>query len=360
MDRIPSDIEVAVRAVGESSKGYAGELSAVYRRARRRRRTHRAAAALTAVAVAAGLVGGFAVRHQVKARPFQPAVDRVPATQRLLLSHADGRYVLAQGHGETVVLNAAEQVGELGPDDRLVTHPVRSGARYEKTVGLPDGRLVSLGPRDNTDGVLVTDDAMLLTVDTPGGATLQRDVRRAGEPVSLLSADATTAYLWRPEGIAAYDLASGLERLVMSSDSLELPADDPAAAVDAADLLGDRLVIAGENRSCRPLLLNLPALQALRFLPLTELGCRWVEGLRLSPSTGRVAVTYRVKPGALRVAVLSTEDGAVLADREVATLDGKVLDVTVDVAWQDERTVRGVVVPRSAGVQILRSFTIAS
>ena len=51
-------------------------------------------------------------------------------------------------------------------------------------------------------------------------------------------------------------------------------------------------------------------------------------------------------------------DGAVLANRHVTTYDSKTRAVTVDVAWTDERNLRGVIVPIGPGVQELKTFTI--
>ncbi|WP_250008718.1 hypothetical protein [Actinoplanes sp. M2I2] len=356
MDEIPRDIQVAVRAAAEAPQDYKGELSTVFRRARRRRARRRATAAAAAFTVLAGLAGGgFALRQRTDAMPLHEPASPVPA-QRLLLPGADGIYVAAQGDPSPVHLGDAAQIGELSVDDHLLTHQVVGGGRYTTSIGLPDGRLVSMGPR----GAAPPHGEMLLTVETPGGQTQQRDVTSEDEPVSLAAADATTAYLWRPYGLYARELAGGLERLVISSDMLELPDSDPAGGLDAADVGGDRLVIADQDRSCRPLLTSIAPPQGLRFLPLTALGCTSVTGLRLSPAALRVAVTYRAK-GASRVAVLSTEDGRVLADREVATAKGGAAAATVEVAWTDDRTVRGVVVPTGGKeVHTLRQFTVVS
>nr|WP_221374571.1 hypothetical protein [Actinoplanes polyasparticus] len=359
MDQIPRDIELAVRAAAEAPKGYAGELPAVYRRARRHRIRRRTTAVAGALTVLAGLVGGgLAVRQNADATPpFNPAVAVTTSPQRLLLSGADGQYVAAQGDPSPARLTGDLRIGELSVDDHLLTHAVEGGGDYDRSIGLPDGRLVSLGPR----GTAVGGDSgleMLLTIQAPGRGTQQRNVRQEGQPVSLAAADATTAYLWRPYGLYAHDLSGGLERLVISSAMLDLPDDNPAGALDAADVTGDRLLIAASSRSCRPLLMSIAPPQGLRFLPLTSLGCRRVTGLRLSPSTGRVAVSYQKSGGAVRVAVLSTENGAVLADREVVAAGGKGTQ-TVDLAWTDERIVRGVAVPvGGTGPHELRQFTI--
>ncbi|WP_127506565.1 hypothetical protein [Actinoplanes solisilvae] len=147
----------------------------------------------------------------------------------------------------------------------------------------------------------------------------------------------TTVYLWRPHGLVAYDLTTGLERLVITSPVGEDIPDNPATLPVAADVAGDRLVVSRPVASCRPMLLNLTSLSGLRDLPLTALGCTQVTGLRLSPSAGRLAVSYRTATGS-RVAVLATEDGAVLADRAVDT------GTTIALAWPDDRNLNGAAI----------------
>ncbi|WP_250029979.1 hypothetical protein [Paractinoplanes maris] len=352
MDEIPRDIEVAVRAAGEQSKGYAGELSTVYRRARRRRTRRRATAVATAFTVLAGLVGGgLIVRQRTDATPHYEPASTAPA-QRLLLSVPARTFVVTRADSTPVELGGDLDVGELSVADDLVVHPVVGAGVYDKTIGLPDGRLVSVGPRDRRPASALD---MLLTVDTPGGRPQQRAITREEEPVSLVAADSTTAFLWRPYGLYAHDLAGGLERLVIASDMLDLPNGDPAAALDAADVAGDRLLIAAKSRSCRPLLTSIAPPQGIRFLPLTSIGCKRVTGLRMSPSTGRVAVSYETSAGTVNVAVLSTEDGMLLADRQIVRKTG----VTVDLAWTDERTVRGVAAPGPGDdLYELKQFTI--
>ncbi|GAB2577993.1 hypothetical protein Aab01nite_10560 [Paractinoplanes abujensis] len=349
MDRIPSSVEVAVRSAGKNRLPYAGELPDIYRRARRRRTRRRAAVAFTAVAVAAGLVGGgLAVRQQ---RPdIQPAVAVTPTgpAQRLILTMASGAFTTAQ-QTDPIQLRGDLAVGELTPEGKIVPHPVSGTDDTSKAILLPDGRMVSLGP--------VAGREMLLSVEQPGGDLVQRDIQQDHEPVALVAATGTTAYLWRPPGLVEHDLAGGLERLVIQS--MSDPPSRTLPALDGSDVVGDRLVTAESPRSCRPLLLDLRSLSALRELPVTGLGCRKVIGLRLSPSTGRVAVAYQ-KKGAVRVAVLSTEDGTILADRPAATADGAAGQVIVDMAWLDERNVRAVAVPSAPGAHLLKPITIAT
>ncbi|MBL7259868.1 hypothetical protein [Paractinoplanes lichenicola] len=347
MDRIPSDVEVAVRAAGENSRPYAGELPAVYRRARRRRAKRRAAAAFSAVAVVAGLVGGgLAVRQHSQVTPalqpaHRPPVEPTPSgpAQRLVLSGAAGQYVTAQ-QSDPIELGGGLVVGELTPDGRIVPHQVSGVDDYDKAIVLPDGRMVALGEN-------AAQGQTLLEVELPGGDGVQRDIRRAGEEVSLVAATGTTAYLWRPQGLVAFDLTSGLERLVIHSLS---------ESIAASDVVGDKLVAAESAGPCRPMTFDLVSLSAQRVLPLPR-GCRSLDALRLSPSTGRVAVTYRTS-NAVRVAVLSTEDGKILADRAAATIGGKAKPVTVDAAWLDERNLSVVAVPSGPGLHVLKPFTI--
>ncbi|MBU2668977.1 hypothetical protein KOI35_36245 [Actinoplanes bogorensis] len=348
--QIPREVERAVRTAGESTTRYGWEVGEVYRRARRRRNRRRGATAIGATLAAIGLVGaGIVVRQHAQAtRPLEPAVVSTPTgpAQRLLLAGANGQYLGTRPGAEPIELGALS-IGEMRPDGGLVPLPV-PGNGYDSVTGLSDGRVVVLGDVPRTT----------LTVDDPAGEAVQRDIKRPGERVTLVAANATTAYLWRPQGLAGFDLTNGLERLVMSSAMLDLPGDDPSAALDAADVVGDTLVLARTSASCRPELNDIDPPQGLRTLSLTALGCRATTGLRLSPSTGRVAVTYEKKPGDVWAAVLSTEDGRVLADRHVTTFDIKKPPVLVRVAWLDERNVRGVVVPLGPGVHQLQTFTI--
>ena len=358
MDQIPRDVDQAVRTAGESTTRYGWEVNEVYRRARRRRNRRRGATAISATLAAIGLVGGGLVvrQHSQATPPFEPAVLTTPSVpaQRLMLSDALGRYLSSVPGAEPVEIGGALAAGEVRPDGSIARHQV-IGDGYDRAIGLPDGRLVALGPGD-VEGA--TGLRMLLTLDDPAGEVVQRDVQRPGETVSLVAADATTAYLWRPQGLAGFRLSDGLERLVISSAMLDLPETDPAAALTAADVVGGTLAIARESSSCRPELDDIDPPQGLGILSLTALGCRSTTGLRLSPSTGRLAVTYEKKPGDVWVAVLSTEDGGVLANRHVTTYDSKTRPATVDVAWLDERNVRGVVVPTGPGVHQLKTFTI--
>ncbi|MBM2618435.1 hypothetical protein JIG36_23010 [Actinoplanes sp. LDG1-06] len=368
MDQIPRDIDVAVRAAGASSRPYGGELPDVYRRARLRRTRRRAAAAFTTIAVAAGLVGGGLVvrRHTEVVPPVEPAVTNW-ATQRLLLSGAAGQYATA-AHPDPVELRGGLATGELTPDGALTTHRVIGGGEDDRVIGLPDGRLLSLGPRDKEpDPDRASGMTSMLTIVSPSGDIVQRDVDRA-EPLELLGADATFAYLWRPTGMFAHDLSTGLERLVISALMMDLPDADPAGALDASDVTGDRLVVAERARACEPMVYDIASPQGIRSLPLSSLGCRSVIGLRLSPSTGRLAVTYQDQKGLVRVAVFNTEDGRTLADRAVTSAGNepgssagdKPGRATVNMAWTDERNLLVVSVPSGPGVHVLRPFTVAT
>jgi hypothetical protein len=375
MNEMSRDVEAAVRAAARAATGYAGALDDVYKRARRRRR-RRAAASFGAVAALLTTAGvGVALQRSPAPPPLlpQPAAS-VPVpepAQRLLLTGAVGTY--RSGGAPAVRLGAGQPVGELLPDGRIRGHEVAGADSWDRSVGLPDGRIVALGPLDTMPGVEREDGAdvaglkiNLVVTGTSGAVEVQRDVRRKGEPVSLLTATGTTAYLWRPAGLVAHDLAAGTERVLVSRRALGVPGV-LNGSIEAADLAGDRLVFSRASDPCAPSVLDVRSGAVVGNLRMSIVDCAGVSGLRLSPDGATVAVVYRTSDmdSAVRLALVRTTGAAVLSDSDVAGTEPAAVpkhnkQVMVDLAWRDDRTLRAVVVPVATDAQELKPFTLTT
>lgn len=375
MNQIPYEVDAAVRALSRTAGAYPGELEGVYRRARQRR-TRRLAATVTFAGVAATAVtAGVVLPPSPSPSPAPPPVAAAATSaaaaepaQRLLLRGASGSYRSASA--AVLRLGGAANVGEIRADGRLLRHAVVGADGWDRSVGLADGRIVALGPRDTMpgverpDGVDVTGLKINLVVTGPGGAIrTERDVRRTGEPVALLTADTTTAYLWRPTGLVAHDLATGAERLLVSRKALGVPGILDGS-IEAADLVGGRLVTSRTSTPCEVSVLDTGPDTIVAGLQLPGSNCRAVTGLQLSPAATTVAITYQVPDftAGYRIALVRIRDGATLVDRAITgtarAASAKHEQVLVDVAWQDDRTLRGVVVPIGPGTHDLTPFTI--
>jgi hypothetical protein len=373
MDEMPRDVETAVRAAARAAGGYTGALDDVYRRARRRR-SRQAAAGFGAVAALLTVVGVGVASQRAPSTPapVPPAAVSAPApepAQRLLLTGATGSYRTAGS--PALKLGNGDPVGELRPDGRLVGHDVVGADSWDRSIGLPDGRTVALGPvdtapgADRKDGVDVAGLKINLVVAGADGAVqLQRDVRRKGESVALLTASGTTAYLWRPAGLITHDLVSGAERVLVSRKALGVT-DVFDGSVEAADLVGERLVVSRSSDPCEPAILDTRTGAAVTTLRFSDLDCKWVTGLRLSPDGATAAVVYQTSDvdSGFRIAVARIAGAAVLTDREVPATARKPTakqdqQVLTDVAWQDDRTLSVVAVPIGAGILELKPFTI--
>lgn len=374
--QLTSEVQAAVRAAAAAVGGYTGELDAVYRRARRRRR-RQAAATFGGVAVLLAAVGvGVGVQRDpvVPAPHVQPAVTSAPATprvsaepgppaQRLLLGGAMGKYRL---NGVTTELGGGKWLGELRPDGSVVRHRMKENDNWDDVVALPDGRMVALGTRDTSPDVPRTDgpnvagvEFNLVVVGADGKVQLRRDIRRRGESVKMVTATGRTAYLWRPGGLVSHDLATGAERLLVPRGKLGV-ADVFDPTIASADLVGDRLVVAKTPPRCDISAVD-PRTDTVVPLPaFATVDCKWVLTVRLSPDGGTVAATYQNQENAYRIALIRATDGTVLADREAAPADTKDTTMMLGIAWQDDRTLRGVQVPLGNGTQELRTFTVTA
>ncbi|GAA4596850.1 hypothetical protein BJY16_002156 [Actinoplanes octamycinicus] len=372
MDEIPRDVADAVRASAQTAKGYAGDLDDVRERARRQRKRQTAGAFAGVVAVLAAVGAGVTV-WRAPAPPAtstaatgQVVAPRSQPAQRLLLDGAAGSY---RAGGSAVTLGGRERVGELAPDGRLITHDVVGADGWDRVVGLPGGGLVALGAHDTMpgtdreDGVDVAGlEINLVVVGADGKVGLKRDVRRTGEAVSLLTATGTTAFLWRPAGLVAHDLGSGRERVLLSPSALGV-GNLFDGAVQAADLAGDRLVLARERDSCKPRVFDTAARAAVVSLPLPGSTCRRVTALRLSPDGTVLAAAYESSAAerGIRIALIRVADGTVMSDRAVAGTERAAQAKTgpqVIIAWLDDRTLRAVPVPSGAGTHDVRALAL--
>lgn len=374
MEKIPHEVDVAVRAAARTATAYPGELADVRRRARRHRTRRMAAGSASVAAGVAAIAVAAAVVLRPEAPPpaataaatVAPTATTAPAgpPQRLLLTNAAGSY----RSGKAVVrLEGGEYVGEVRPDGRLTRHRVTGADNWDRAVGLPDGGIVALGPTDTMPGVERPDGAgvpglQVYLVETGSDTMAAREMR---QPVAMLTATTTTAYLWRPAGLVAYDLAAGAESVLTPLNALGVPAVLDGS-IEAADLAGGRLVLARASAPCIPRVLDTGPDTVVADLRLAGLDCRWVTGLRLSPGADTVAVTYQrteVSAG-IRVALVRISDGAVLADQAIAgtarAAAAKDQQVSVDTAWVDNRTLRGVAVPIGPGTHDLTPFTMAA
>jgi hypothetical protein len=358
MNDIPREVEVAVREAASAAGGYAGGLDGVYRRARRNRR-RRLTAVSAGVAAALAAAGLGVVTHPLSDRATPPAQE-LPAgapAQRLMLNGAAGVFVVASGL--TIDLSGTTRVGELPPGGEIEPHWVSGADGWDRFAGLGDGRIVALGPENQlpgkprADGVGIEGLRINLVVTAPDGTVqVKRDVRRKGEEVSLLTADTTNAYLWRPAGLVAHDLGSGAERVLVPRAVLR------DGEIGAADLVGDRLVVSRAAAPCTLAKFDTRSGTAAGKITIPTLACTGVTGLRLSPDGQRLAVMYRKGDPAQgeRVTVLSTADGTIMIDQWAASIGTTV--PLVDLAWQDDHTLRGVVVPTGPGEQMLTPILI--
>ncbi|BCJ44117.1 hypothetical protein GCM10010168_09300 [Actinoplanes ianthinogenes] len=374
MEQIPRDVADAVRATAQAAKGYAGDLDDVRERARRHRKRQAAGAfagvvvVLTAIGAGIGAWREPAPSATPTAATSQVVAPRAEPAQRLLLDGVAGSYRAA---GSPVTLDGRELVGELAPDGRLITHDVVGADGWDRFVGLPGGGLVALGAHDTMPGTDREDgtgvaglEINLVVVGADGAVRLERDVRHPGEAVSLLTATGTTAYLWRPAGLVAHDLGSGQERVLLPPATLDVRTNLFDGSLQAADLAGDRLVLAAQRDSCVPRVFDTAARAAVVSLPLSGAGCRRVTALRLSPDGAVLAAAYEssaVEHG-FRIALIRVADGTVMADRAVAGTERKVqakAGPQVIIAWQDDRTLRAVAVPVASGTHDLKPFTVS-
>jgi hypothetical protein len=373
MDPIPRDIEAYVRTDASARTPHPGDLGVVRRLIRRRRRRAVAAAAAGVLTVVAG-AGAVATLNRPAPTPAPAVAPSVAPTaaassppaaypvstrpDRQLLQNPFGRYSTVR-QTTPVRLAADDHIGEVLPDLTVKRHRVQGADAWDRAIGLPDGRIVALGPRDLKPGVERTDgpnisglEYNLVVVGADGKVDLRRDVRVKGQAVVLAGATETTAYLFRPKGLVSHQLATGAERLLTPKSKLgvkELPGPD----LEAYDLGGGRLALARSGAACELSIFDLASGDVLPSAALGTLGCEWVTALRFSPSGDRVAAAFQTGAGdGYRFAVIDTATGrAVRADNQGWRGDGSDADQSAmaELAWQPDGTVRAMIVRIGSG-----------
>jgi hypothetical protein len=378
MDQIPHEVEAYVRAEASARSAYPGDLGTVQRRARRRRRRTAVVAAAGVFVVAAGVGAAVAVSRP-SPRAVPPAVapsvapsisvaPPVPAAtgrpQRLLLQNAYGFYSTATS-GAPVRLAGDDQVGEVRPDLSLVRHRVRGADSWDRAIGLDDGRIVALGPRDLQPGTKRTDgpnvaglEFDLVVVGTDGKVDLRRDVRRMGEGVTLVGADEKTAYLFRQSGLVAHRLADGTEETVLPRSALWVD-ELPGPQIEATDLSSGKLATTNPRSPCAVRIIDVVSGRVVDA-SLEALSCKWITALRFSPSRDRLAVAYQTGVGAgYRFAVVDTARGDLVAENDGWPSSGKDKDqgATAELTWLNDRDIRALIVPTGPGDNRLVDIT---
>ncbi|MEU8662997.1 hypothetical protein, partial [Actinoplanes philippinensis] len=308
---------------------------------------------------------------ELPAATAEPAPTVVPVAtppaQALILDDAAGLYRVPGG--AEVAIDRDRQAGELRPDGVLVGHPVVGAPNWTKVVPLPDGGIVAFSSYDTKSAVdrsgrpdVAGLEYRLVVTGPDGRARIQRDIRRRNEQVTLLTADATTAYLWRPSGLFAHDLATGTERAVVKEPMINL--GKVFGGLRHSDLSAGRLAMASTDDECLPLVVDVATGRPVSRIPLGRSDCFALNRMRLSPDGTMLAVAYQYKstsktpPAA--VALIRVSDGAVVARRDrIGMVDG--VSLAVSLAWQDDRTLRGAEYPVAAGgVSEVNGFTLTA
>ncbi|MFC4068149.1 hypothetical protein [Actinoplanes subglobosus] len=314
---------------------------------------------LPAAGTSAPAPGVSASAVPVVAKPAQP----------LILDDGVGTYRVPGGG--TIELGGGKRIGELLPDGTITGHEVVGSRNWERLVLLPDGAQVAFGShdltpgRERTDGPNVTGLEFRLVVTGPDGRIrVQRDVRRQGESVALVTAHGTTAYLWRPAGLVMHDLATGREETVVGGTRLGLT--PVFGDLRLSDMQGGWLAVTRMQDECVPRVHDVSTGRLVAELPLTGSGCVAVSDLRLSPSgtpeRAVLAVAYQ-REGAggrleSRVALIEVVTGRRLAEFEVEPGSPKTA-LGISLAWQDEHTLRGASYPVAPeGIGEVNGFTV--
>lgn len=382
LSEIPDDLAASLRAAAYAAPPYPGDLAEVRRRrqARRRRRAV-TATGLAATGVVAALGIPFAVGGAAGSGgegTDQPAVAS-PA-QRLLL-RGDSWLVATDGaelpdrpvgaaelyrqyQGQPGVSGRLLPPSEVLPDGSVVEldlDPLGIDS-VRQLVEMPDGRLALIGQVDRMPDI-DTDDELcfegiefpLLVVEPDGSVSTSRDVREPCRTLTLVAADATTAYLVRDSRLVAHDLATGGEQILL--DSVEaLPADSAGVAYADGQIV---TFVPGPNRSCEDgLALELPLQDtddpAIRVTdvatgatvehPMPQIDCLGsTELIRVSPDGSYAAVAYELgrMPGNhwVGVALVDVDSGKVVTEWSLTdtTTDRSVV---AGLAWKGGRTVR--------------------
>ncbi|GIJ60941.1 hypothetical protein [Virgisporangium aurantiacum] len=356
MNDIPSDLAEAVRHAAEVVPDERHSLADVHRRRRRhQRRRVGTVAGVAAVAVAAGAAGVPLLSHRSgpAPEPFATASATVPAgpAQRLLLTNA---YQVVGNVG----VRGPQGVGEVDAAGKLVGHPVVGVDAADSVIGLPDGRLVMLGPHDlkpgvaREDGVNVTDLEFVLVVTTPAapGPAYHVNVRTVGESVRLIGATATGAYLLRDgKRVVFHEFGSGAEQKLAAASAAVVNTnlgDDPGQF--DVSVQGGRLLFSGvaDDGSAQVRVHDLATGADLLGGPVT-VGAPGtaVRAVRLSPDGRHVAVGLS-RLGADRTDFILATVPVAARPRPRSTVLGSTGDNRntpgdiQGIAFTDDRTVR--------------------
>jgi hypothetical protein len=384
MERIPQDMAEVVRVAAGAARGYPGDLADVHRRARRFRNRQMVLSAAAVVAVVVGAGAGVGLMRQTE--PVLPpaatgelvtgAVPSVapgtspdtvpparPPAQHLVLRDANGTY--AAPGGKPFEIGGETRLAEILPNGTLVTHEVVGSRNWERLVVLADGSLVALGSHDTrpgterTDGPDVEGVEYRLVVTRPDGKVrIQRDVRKKGEPVTLITATAATAYLWRPAGLMSHDLATGKEKTIVKRAVVQPGDADPPRFIDFS---GNRLAIAGMRDECVPRVYDVTTGRLVAEIPLTGSGCLALSDMRVSPDGATLAVAYdRTGENGLDMAAdqIRISDRKVLNGQFMLNQGFEKMSPAVTMAWENDKTLRLVVYPVGAsGVSGMNLFS---
>jgi hypothetical protein len=238
---------------------------------------------------------------------------------------------------------------ELLPDGTVKRWPLPDLDVKYQVVGLPGDRLAVL------DFAATSRDASTArnsTIRVISGTGAVESVLPVGTtPAWLVAVSTDTAYLWRPEGIVAYTLATGAHRVLVPAASLGVkPFSGPAAH---ADLLGQTLAITMVVQgTCRLRTIDLRDGRATDH-PLTQQACDGTGRVRISPNGRLAAVIYQPTTGATRVAAIDLGTGQIRADAPIQPPGGAGERASpAGEAWQDDTRLRIAVVvpaPRTGG-----------
>ncbi|BCB81539.1 hypothetical protein GCM10022251_17010 [Phytohabitans flavus] len=327
MNLVPDELaEVVHRAAGGTAE-YPVDLAGIERRwhRRRRRQTVAAVAGVTALALM-----GVAAVPVIAGRA---GTDRTPPA-------AAGQSAQRLMSNAWVLMTAVEFL----PDGTVVRWPLADSNGMYQVAGLPDDRLAVLGIDNVSRSQPATPEPVLTTLrvlSRTGAVELTLPLGTGS--ARLVTATTETAYVWRPEGIVAYTLASGAHRVLVPSDKLGAKlASGPASD---ADLLGDHLAITGVGPdACEVRVFDLRG-GGFADHPVTRQTCDGTGSVRISPDGRLAAVTYQPTSGTQRVAVLDLASGALRADEPIQVLSAAgVRGGPAGLAWLDDTRLRIAIV----------------
>ncbi|MBB2940956.1 hypothetical protein FB565_000660 [Actinoplanes lutulentus] len=355
MDRIPHDIETLIRDVAQAEPGYGGDFADIPRRARRHR-NRQMTAAFAGVAAVIAVVGiGVSVNRAPDRTPVNPPAATTAAplptgAQRLMLNGADGSYRTFENATPIYTEFGGTQVGEFTVDStwQMRKHQVVGADRWDRFAGLADGSIVAIGPQGSKTNLVVAG---------PDGTVRQtREVGKAGEKVTLVSATSEYAYLWRPSGLVEHTLNAGGERVLVTPEQLDVT-DFFDGQIYGADVENGKLAL---TRKSNPCVVEFVALDTPSEAEMVSLDgnatCDRIISLRLSPDASEVAIAY-VDDAGPEITLMDVTTGA-LSDGTSVDIDPyHSEDPIVAISWVDAKTLRGMAY-RAIPSSDLTPFTI--